>query len=206
MPTSDLSQITYRKLNALDHEAFEAHLLALDADSIYARFGMIANHDFLVEYAARCIAINAVMHGAFVEEKLIGVAEMRPIGVFFVDEAEIAFSVLAEWRLCGIGAKLFQRILRSARNRGYHRLYMSCLKHNAPMHALARKFSAQIRVEQDEDFGVLEAPQRTLISVLGEAFDDASSLAAQAFDWQRTTFMGAGGLSGALFGKANRST
>lgn len=185
MENRSLDDIVFRKLNAADHDAFEAHLLALDGDSRRTRFGMATTDAFLRQYAARCITLNAIIHGAFHGEALIGVAELRPIGDLLADEAEIAFSVSQDWRNCGIGSVLFARTLRSARNRGYHRLYMSCLKHNAPMRALARKFSAEIHVELDEAIALVEPPRRTIISVLREVFDEASAFTALAFEWQR---------------------
>lgn len=185
MPRAGLDQITYRKLHVGDHDVFEAHLLALDADSRRTRFGMATTDAFIVQYAARCITLNATIHGAFLGETLVGVAELRPIGDFLSQEAEMAFSVANEWRNCGIGTQLFGRALRSARNRGFSRLYMTCLKSNAPMRSLARKFSAEVFVEFDESVALLEAPRRSIISVLREAFDDASALTTQVLDWQR---------------------
>lgn len=185
MPRAKLDQITYRKLNMGDHDAFEAHLLALDPESRRTRFGMTAADEFLVQYAARCITLNAIIHGAFIGERLVGVAELRPIGDLFTGEAEMAFSVAMEWRNCGIGTTLFARTLRSARNRGFVRLYMTCLKNNAPMRALARKFSADIVVEIDESVALVEAPRRSIISIMREALDDASAFTNQALDWQK---------------------
>jgi len=177
--------ISYRKLMMSDHDVFEAHLLALDPESRRMRFGMVASDAFLHQYAERCISLNAIIHGAFCNGMLVGVAELRPLGDFFIGEAEIAFSVLVEWRNCSIGSTLFDRTLRSARNRGYAKLYMTCLRFNAPMQALARKFSAEIAVEIDESVALVETPRRTMISLFREAFDDASALTSYAFEWQR---------------------
>lgn len=188
MAHANLDEIIYRKLHLGDHQAFEAHLLALDPESRRTRFGMATTDEFISQYASRCITLNAIIHGAFIGDTLIGVAEMRPIGDFAYDEAEVAFSVAREWRNAGIGTELFGRTLRSARNRGYSRLYMTCLKHNAPMRSLARKFAAEIMLEMDESVALVEAPRRTIISLLREAFDDASAFTSQAFDWQRRAF------------------
>lgn len=185
MPHADLDQITLRKLHMGDHAAFEAHLLALDPDSRRTRFGMATTDAFIEQYASRCITLNAIIHGAFLGETLIGVAELRPIGDLFTGEAEMAFSVAADWRNCGIGTSLFARTLRSARNRGFNRLYMTCLKYNAPMRSLARKFSAEIVIEIDESVALLEAPRRSIISLMREAFDDAAIFTSLAFDWQK---------------------
>ncbi|KAF0227537.1 MAG: N-acetyltransferase [Beijerinckiaceae bacterium] len=185
MPHAELDQIVFRKLHMGDHAAFEAHLIALDPDSRRTRFGMATTDAFLVQYAERCITLNAIIHGAFLGETLVGVAELRPIGDLFTGEAEMAFSVLADWRNCGIGTALFARALRSARNRGFGRLYMTCLKNNAPMRALARKFSAEIVVEIDESVALVEAPRRSIISIMREALDDASAFTTLALDWQK---------------------
>jgi RimJ/RimL family protein N-acetyltransferase len=182
--------ITYRKLVMGDAETFEAHLRTLDPASRRMRFGMMASDAFLAQYAERCISLNAIIHGAFHHGSLIGVAELRPIGTvrmgsFLAAEAEIAFSVLMEWRNHGIGTTLFARTLRSARNRGYSRLYMTCLRHNAPMQALARKFSAEIMVEIDESVAYVETPRRTIISLFREAMEDAGIFGTMAMEWQR---------------------
>ncbi len=186
MPKTELDRIAYRKLLPTDHPAFEAHLLALDPESRRARFGMAANDTFLEQYATRCITLNAIIHGAFLDNRMIGAAELRPLGELFTAEAEIAFSVEADWRNCGIGTALFARTLRSARNRSFVRLYMSCLRHNAPMRALARKFAAEILVELDESVALVEAPRRTIISLLREAIDDAAARSSgHGWEWSR---------------------
>lgn len=177
--------ITYRKLVMGDAEVFEGHLRTLDPASRRMRFGMMASDAFLTQYAERCISLNAIIHGAFHHGELIGVAELRPIGSFLANEAEIAFSVLTMWRNHGIGTTLFARTLRSARNRGYARLYMTCLRHNAPMQALARKFSAEIMVEIDESVAYVETPRRTIISLFREAMEDAGIFSTMAMEWQR---------------------
>lgn len=176
-----LDDILFRKLLPGDGAAFRAHLLGLDEVSRRLRFGMTATDAFLIGYAERCITLNAIIHGAFRGDQLIGVAELRPISYLPTREAEIAFSVDQGWRNVGIGTTLFARVLRSARNRGFARLYMTCISQNAPMQALARKFSADVAVDFDEAIGVVAAQGATIISLLMEAFDDASNLAMMAF-------------------------
>ncbi len=185
MPRASMTQITYRKLHLADHKAFEAHLLSLDRDCRRTRFGMATTDAFLRQYADRCFSLDATLHGAFLGEVLIGVAELRPLGELFAGEAEAAFSVNQDWRNCGLGTELFARLLRSARNRGYHKLYMTCLKYNAPMRHLARKFSAEIVMEMDESVAMVATPQRTMISLMREAIDDAAAYAQQAWQWHR---------------------
>lgn len=180
-----LPELHFRKLNEADHGAFEQHLMRLDPESRHSRFGMATSDEFIRQYAQRCITINAIIHGAFHEGALIGVAELRPFGEFLACEAEIAFSVLEPWRNLGVGASLFSRMLRSARNRGYLRLYMTCFARNAPLRALAAKFAAEIEVKSEEGIARLETPPRTIISILREVLDDASAFTQIALDWQR---------------------
>lgn len=177
----DIHRIAFRKLTSGDQAAFEAHLIGLDDASRRSRFGMAATDAFLAQYAERCLTLNAIIHGAFDAERLIGVAELRPVVDLAGGDAEIAFSVSEDWRNQGIGTTLFARALRSARNRGYRRLYMTCIAQNAPMQALARKFAAEIMVDFDEYIGVLEPPRATIISLLLEAIDDASTLSVMSF-------------------------
>lgn len=182
--------ITYRRLWPTDHEEWRDHLLRLDADSRRLRFGMVASDDFITQYATRCLDLNAVTHGAFAGGALVGAAELRPLGPGHAEDAEVAFSVLSTWRNRGIGTRLFARLIRSARNRGLARLYMSCLRDNAPMQALARHFSAELAFESGDTIATVCAPRRTIISLMSEALDDASSLTASALDqhsrgWQR---------------------
>lgn len=187
--TNEAPEIVYRKLLPGDRRLFEAHLLALDPASRQMRFGMAASDAFLEQYAERCINLNATIHAALSGGLLIGVAELRPFGAFLANEAEIAFSVATECRNRGIGSQLFARTLRSARNRGYRRLYMCCLRHNAPMQALARKFAAEISVEQEESFALVEAAPRTVLSLMREVLDDAGAITSIAMEWQRRALL-----------------
>ncbi len=45
------------------------------------------------------------------------------------------------------------RVIRAARNRGVHLLYMSCMAENAKMQAIARKHEADLRFEYGEVVG-----------------------------------------------------
>lgn len=188
MSRAATGQIIYRKLMPVDREALETHLISLDGDSRRARFGMVATDAFLREYATRCITLNATIYGAFLDDQLIGVAELRPMGNLFAEDAELAFSVLPDHRNRGIGSVLFGRVLRSARNRTLARLHMNCLRYNAPMRALARKFAAEIHVEHDQSVALVAAPPRSIVSLLGEALDDASAWPSQIWAWQRGAY------------------
>ena len=97
---------------------YRDHLLRLDADSRRNRFGGAVSDDFIRKYVALPMGIEAVMHGYFVDGVLRGVAELRPLGHGFSDEAEAAFSIETKWQSHGVGTALLERTLLAARNRG----------------------------------------------------------------------------------------
>lgn len=176
----NMEAVTFRKLTASDRPALEAHLLRLDAESRRLRFGTVTRDEFLIDYAERCFRLDAVLHGAVAEDRIVGAGELRPFGPEMPDEAEIAFSVDEDMRGRGIGGALFERIILSARNRGWLTLYMTCLTDNLPMQAVARRFSARLSFATGDLVGRVEAPRRTVISILSEVFEDAAALRARA--------------------------
>ncbi len=86
-------------------------------------------------------ASTAVIHGFFVDGMLRGIAELRPLGPGFPEEAEAAFSIEKPWQSHGVGTALLDRTLLAARNRGIKLLHMACLANNQRMH----RSRAQVR-------------------------------------------------------------
>ena len=58
--------------------------------------------------------------------------------------AEAAFSVEPGFQERGIATELMGNIIRAARNRGVHLLFMNCLAENGKMQAIARKYDAEL--------------------------------------------------------------
>jgi GNAT superfamily N-acetyltransferase len=151
---------------------YRDHLLRLDKDSRRNRFGGAVSDEFIENYIELSLSLDAVIHGFFVDGILRGVAELRPLGDGFADEAEVAFSIETPWQSNGVGTALLERTLLAARNRGIKLLHMACLVNNARMIELARKFEAgaEIRFRQrhrrsgsrapDADVGVARACRR----------------------------------------------
>jgi GNAT superfamily N-acetyltransferase len=120
--------------------------------------------------------VPTLVHGFFVDNELRAAAELRPILDDWPVAAEAAFSVERDWQDSGIGTELLERTLRSARNRGVATLYMVCLRENARMQSLARKFEAELHFEQGEIAGTVGAPRPDIFSLLRESLDDGSAL------------------------------
>lgn len=177
MGRAAMEQGVVRRLSAFDHEAYTQHLLRLDEASRYLRFGMIAKDEFLVEYSKSCSRWDVVIYGYFVDGVMRGAAELRPLSGDAHDEAEAAFSVEKEWRGKGVGAALFEKLIRAARNRNIRRLHMSCLATNRPMQALARKFAADLVFESGSTEAIVTPHERDMTSLIGEAADEMAAFA-----------------------------
>jgi GNAT superfamily N-acetyltransferase len=186
---TELHRGVVRRLFPTDLGEFKAHLLRLGPTARRERFGMAVSDDFIEQYADRCFGIDDVIYG-YIEDRIVrGAGELRGIGhnlpLGFGGSAEAAFSVEKEWRRRGIGRELMARIVRAARNRRADTLYMSCLVTNAAMLSLARKFSAELRIEPDESRGCVAPLAPSADSLMDEARDDVTGFATAMVDLHR---------------------
>lgn len=163
---------------------YRDHLLRLDAASRRNRFGGAVSDEFINNYVELSLGMDAVMHGFFVDGELRGVAELRPLGKVFTDEAEAAFSIEASWQSHGVGTALLERTLLAARNRGIKQLHMACLANNRRMVDLARKFDAELSFDFGSVVGEVSAPHPTPMSVWREFIADSHGFATAMFDVQ----------------------
>jgi GNAT superfamily N-acetyltransferase len=163
---------------------YRDHLLRLDKASRRNRFGGAVSDEFIRNYIELSLGLDAVIHGFFVDGTLRGVAELRPLGKDFADEAEAAFSIEEDWQSHGVGSALLERTLLAARNRGIKLLHMACLANNARMVDLARKFDADLKFDFGSVVGEVEAPHPTPLSVWRELVADGHGFATAMFDVQ----------------------
>ena len=68
---------TVRKLWLADRGAFRDHLLRLDPISRHQRFAMGASDDFVIRYAETSFNLDTLIHGWFVNDRLVGAGELR---------------------------------------------------------------------------------------------------------------------------------
>ena len=163
---------------------YRDHLLRLDADSRRNRFGGAVSDEIIQNYTRLSLGLDAVMHGFFVDGILRGVAELRPLGKEFGQEAEAAFSIETPWQSHGVGSALLERTLLTARNRGIKLMHMACLANNQRMIELARKFEADLTFDFGSVVGEVEAPHPTPMSVLREFVADTHGFATAMLDVQ----------------------
>lgn len=163
---------TIRKLWSSETAKFRDHLLRLDRESRRMRFAHGVSDAFIEDYAQRMNEMGSLVHGYIENGEVRAVAELRKLSDVWGQEAEAAFSVERTHQDLGIGTELMGRVIRSARNRGVQRLYMSCLAENTKMQAIARKFEALLRFEHGEVVGEILPDGPNYFSILAEAMDD----------------------------------
>lgn len=175
---------TIRKLWAAESGKFRDHLLRLDKVSRRMRFAHSVSDAFIADYAERMSDMGSVVYAYVENDEVRAVAELRKLGDSWGQEAEAAFSVETTHQDLGIGSELMGRIIRSARNRGVQRLYMSCLPENGRMQAIARKYEADLTFEPGEVVGEIVPVEPNYFSVLAEAVDDRMGYILAVLDLQ----------------------
>jgi len=161
-----------RKLWPTEIGKFRDHLLRLDKESRRLRFAHLVPDAFIDDYASRMTEFGSVVYGYLLAGKVRAAAELRKLGDAWGAEAEAAFSVEAPFQDHGIGTELMGRVVRTARNRGLRRLYMSCMTENSRMQAIAKKYDAELRFEYGEVIGEIMPDSPNYFSILAEAAED----------------------------------
>jgi GNAT superfamily N-acetyltransferase len=172
MSSSTSLKATTRKLWPMEAGKFREHLLRLDKDSRRLRFAHSVSDGFIDDYASRMAEYGSVVYGHIVGGHVRAAAELRRLGDAWGEEAEAAFSVEKTYQDQGVGTELMGRIVRTARNRGIRRLYMSCLAENSKMQTIARKHDAELRFEYGEVIGEILPETPNYFSIMAEAAED----------------------------------
>ena len=173
-----------RKLWIGEAEKYRDHVLRLDPQSRHNRFAGGVSDDFVRNYVDLSIALDAVVHGFFIDGLMHGAAELRPLGMGFPRQAEAAISVEKSWQSHGVGSALLRRTLLAARNRGFRHLHMACLAENRRMQQLARKFDAELSFDFESVVGEVEASRPTPLSLVRELMSDGHGFATAMLDLQ----------------------
>lgn len=161
-----------RKLWPSETKKFREHLLRLDKNSRRLRFAHAVSDGFIEDYSSRMSDMGAIVYAFIDQGEVRAVAELRKLSNLWGEEAEAAFSVESGYQEMGIGTELMGRVIRAARNRGVHRLYMSCLAENRKMQSIARKHEADLRFEYGEVVGEIVPVNPDYFSIMAEAMED----------------------------------
>ena len=149
------------------------HFLALPTEDRRLRFGTAVPAERLTAYA-NDIDFDRDAVFAVHDDRLalVGVAHVA----ISDDFAELGLSVLPAHRGQSVGSGLFERAAEHARNRFIARLYMHCLKDNAPIMRIARKFGMDIVTSIGEADAHLELPKASPASIAMELVTDRLAL------------------------------
>jgi RimJ/RimL family protein N-acetyltransferase len=174
-----------RKLWPHEQTLFRDHLLRLDKASRMLRFAHGVSDAFIEDYASHMADAGSIVFAYIENGEIRAAAELKKLGDSWGREAEAAFSVEQAFQDHGLGTDLMGRVIRAARNRGVHLIYMSCLASNAKMQAIARKYEADLRFELGEVVGEIVPQEPNYFSLLAEAVDDRVGFMMAVFDVQR---------------------
>lgn len=164
------------RLNPADFYRYKTHLLCLDDESKYMRFGFHAKYDAIMQMYNRWKE-NPNKHVIFAIENED--LEVVAVGHISLEDTpvELAFSVATEYQGQGMGSALMARAIEYCQNRGIKAGCMVCLTSNDRIKKLAQKHGLLIN-EGGEILANVEIPAPSPISILHEAVDNNMS----AFD------------------------
>lgn len=162
--------VPIRSLGVNHRARIARHLVALDPQDRYLRFGFSTNDEQIQRYAEglnferdeifgiynRRLDLIAMAHLAFSTDSTLGSC------------AEFGVSVLKEARGRGYGARLFERAAMHTRNEGVSRMFIHALSENTAMLKIARDAGAIVERDGFESEAHLHLLPATLDSRLSE--------------------------------------
>jgi len=164
-----MSYLVYKLLPA-DYGRYRKHLLALDKESRYRRFGYPIIDD-MINIVCDKFEANSQKHKIFVIEnddlEVIAVGHISLEG----GELELAFSVLREHQGKGMGSALMKRCIEWCQNRGIKGGCMVCLSSNTAIKKLAAKHGILVN-DHGETLADIKIPDVSAVSMINEVLDD----------------------------------
>jgi RimJ/RimL family protein N-acetyltransferase len=163
-----MSHLVYRLLPH-QYSKYREHLLALDDESKYLRFGYQIKEEML-NRLCDTFESNPVEHKIFVIEN----DDLEAIAVGHIsivnDDMELAFSVHKKYQGRGMGSALMARCIEWCQNRHIKKGTMVCLSVNKPIRHLASKHGILISRE-GETTADISIPDSNPISIWSELVD-----------------------------------
>ena len=166
--------VPIRSLGPSHSASIATHLLALDPQDRYLRFGYAASDEQIRHYVAglkferdeifgiynRRLQLIAMAHLAFSTD-----AELK-------SRSEFGVSVLAQARGRRYGSRLFERAVMHARNAGVDIMFIHALSENTVMLNIARQAGARIERDGSESEAYLLLPPADLDSRVTEMVEE----------------------------------
>jgi GNAT superfamily N-acetyltransferase len=166
--------IPIRSLGANHRERIAKHLLSLDGQDRYLRFGYMANDEQITRYVDGLNFERDEIFGIYNRKlDLIAVAHLA-YGPNPDHEscAEFGVSVLKSARGRGYGARLFDRAAMHARNDGISTMFIHALSENTAMLKIARNAGAKVEYDGSETEAFLRLPPATLDTRMAEIVEE----------------------------------
>ena len=157
------------RLRPDEYNRYRTHLLALDEESRYTRFGVMIKDEIINQLCDRFEA-NFKQHKIFVIEdddlKVVAAGHIALEG----GETELAFSVLKEYRKQGMGDALMKRTIEWCQNRNIKGGCMVCLSTNTAIKRLASKHGVLVNAG-GETLANITIPDANPVSVMHEVVE-----------------------------------
>jgi GNAT superfamily N-acetyltransferase len=160
--------MVYRLLPA-DYGRYRKHLLALDPQSRYLRFGYPIR-DEMIDILCDKFEANPQQHKIFVIEN----EDLDVVGAGHIslasEETELAFSVLKQHQGQGMGSSLMKRCVEWCQNRNITTGCMVCLTSNEAIKKLAKKHGILVD-DHGETMADIQIPEPNAASVISEVVE-----------------------------------
>lgn len=166
--------VPIRSLGPGHRERIAAHLLSLDEQDRYLRFGYAANDEQITRYVDELDFERDDIFGIYNRKlELIAMAHLA----FLVEAntpncAEFGVSVLKKARGRGFGQRLFDRAVVHARNEGVELLFIHALSENHAMLKIARNAGAKLERFGGETDAYLRLPPATIDTRMSELVEE----------------------------------
>jgi GNAT superfamily N-acetyltransferase len=156
-----------RRVLPFEYVKYRAHLKALDHESRLLRFGFFAK-DETIDTFCDAVETNTHEHILFCVEN----SNLEFVGVGHLviqDQMEMAFSVLQEYRNCGMGSAIMDRIVHYCRTHNLLDGYMVCLSSNMIIKRLCSKYGIKMKNDHGETTGHIRLPAADTQTYVEEA-------------------------------------
>ncbi len=182
--------VPIRALSPRHRERITQHLLALEPQDRYLRFGYAAQDAHIRGYVNHLNFARDEIYGIFNRAlSLLAVAHLAiSAEPTCLNCAEFGVSVHHDARGKGYGSLLFGRAMTHARNEGVDMMFIHALSENAAMLKIATNAGARVERHGGESEAYLALPPATLDSRLSEAVDDRVGELDFQFKWQAKRF------------------
>lgn len=174
LPRKAPVMVPIRSIGPSHGERIKKHLLALDAQDRYLRFGYAAGDEQIQRYV---VGLNYERDDIFgIYNRKLELIAMAHLALSIDPElkscAEFGVSVLKHVRGRGYGARLFDRAVIHSRNEGVSMMFIHALSENTAMLNIARKAGAVIERDGSESEAYLKLPPADLDSRMTEMLEE----------------------------------